>query len=211
MKKNKIIISFCIVILALSNVSNCFGVMQFESFLARGLTGNSTAHDAIQKLVNTYNKLGYQNALGGSKFMVNVDKGSVINYMNYLGNNFAMILSCHGDGRKLSMSSKNDPGQFIYPNEVSNGYWHLVFLNACSSLKDDSFPRALKTVGYSKRACLGWYNIVDVSATDEFFGHFYKTAGTTNLRQALLDAANKCVRSTPIRIYGDVNWNGYAF
>ncbi len=59
---------------------------------------------------------------------------------------------------------------------------------------------------------MGWFNnTVYTNACSEWWGYFKNAVTTTNLRNACLVAAGQCSNSTPIRIYGDTSWYGYAW
>ena len=205
----KIFISIIICFTLIIQTSNCFASnFEFKAFVSRDWGGDASSRNAASYMVNIYQKLGYRNS-NGSGFVNYASKGDVTNYLNYLGNNFGMYICAHGGPDCIAMV--NGVGsEYIYPNEM-RGYWHLVFIDACSCLKTTVFADALKTTGYAKRACIGWYDTVTNVASEEFMKHFYVTAGKSNLRQSLLDAAQLCENYTPIRIYGDKSWNGYAF
>ncbi len=200
----KIVIKLFVIITILLIKENCYATKCYESMIALDLSNNNFAKNATHNGARILNKLGMVNSYGSPEsIMTNVESGKVLSYINYLGENFGFFLTSHGTENNIYVN--NYP---IGTSEINPGYFELVFLNSCKTLKTDKFARAFKTVGYSRRACMGWYDTVTAGATDEFMGHFLDTAGTTNLRKALLDAASRCEKYTPIRIYGDINWNG---
>jgi len=214
MKKTiKIVLLIAIILITFSQ--NCFAATdQFRAFMTMDYENSSlqisNANTSAANAVLTFQKLGYINAQGENRFYKTPYKSVVINeWISLTGNNYGFYVHAHGNPNLFTMTT-GDSSQYIYPSDIT-GWWHLVFLDSCSCLSTDAFASAFKTVGYSNRATLGWYNDVEFVASAEWWGYFYPEAGTTNLRSACLAAADQCENSTPIRIYGDKTWYGWAW
>lgn len=98
----------------------------------------------------------------------------------------------------------------ITPGEVS-GNWHLVYIDACNSKRNNNFPNSLNITGRSQRAYLGWATEVGVVAANEFNNYFWETYVTHyTIQQAAVKAAADVPGSgtTPIRFSGDSSWYG---
>lgn len=209
---NKKIIAFLIIISALvSLTTSCFAATdQVKLFLSTNFGSYSFSKTTMTYAALIYNKLGYNNVMGGYNYATTGSKSDVMSYINTSGNNYAFFEYAHGN-ESLFIMKEPDTSTAIYPSDIS-GNWHLVFLNSCSSLKTDSFAQAFKTTSaYQNRAILGWYNIVTHAGSKEFIQNFYNYVGTMGLRDACLAAAAECEYSTPIRIYGDTSWYGWAW
>jgi len=180
---------------------------QAKLFLSHELSSLSSAVRATNYAVQTFQKLGYD-IQGGTtsvlKYYITNSKSTVLNYIKGTGNNYAFYEFAHGDDGLFNMSrdGSNAP-QTIFASDIT-GYWHFVFMAT------DKLAQAFKTGGYNYRASLGWYATVTDAASEEWWSYFKNQAGTTNIRSACLNAADKCSRSTPIRIYGDKSWDGKA-
>ena len=182
--------------------------MEFRSFLASELTTDEACTVTTELASSVYRLLGYNNRLSGNGYTSTNKKSTVLSYISELGNNFAFFVTAHGNTGLFSMDN-SDSSQIIYTSDIS-GYWHLVFINSCLTLSNDSMARAFKTVGYDNRVTMGWYDEVNTYASCEWWTHFSECVGTTNLRSACLIAADQCLRYTPIRIFGDTTWDGHA-
>lgn len=159
------------------------------------------------------NNLNYINA-SGNQVIIRTNSAEVVKeYIRGTGKNYALVTFSHGDDGAFTMGTKNGVDQWIaWNNNSISGYWHLIFINSCSSMASDKLAQAFKTIGYSNRAALGWYQTIQIPAFEEWWGNFEKYAGNYGLREAALKAANDCTRwDTPIRLYGDGNWNGKAW
>ena len=213
MRKLKVIIAVMInfiFFIMLFNSSTLAATDEYKAFIALDRSKYSYDINAISIASKTFQKLGYIN-LSDSLYEVTNSAAYVKNYMAGTGKNYGLITLSHGDTGAFTLGEKNGTTQWVPASEVG-GYWHLVAINSCNSMADDSFAKALHTVGYSKRASLGWYKTVTNVGVAEWWGYFYDVAGTKNLREAALEAASKCTQSTQIRIYGDKNnWNGMAW
>lgn len=205
MKKIKNILVISIIMIFIST-SSYASTNEFAAFQSNDMNGYDT--DCTSYAVWTFQKLGYNNSFGTNNYYHTNDKGPVLNYIQNLGNNFGFYVMSHGNSEGFTMDI-NSNYQAIYPNNVK-GYWYLVFLNYCESLSNNAFANAFQTTSASGRASMGWYANVSDAATSEWWSHFYPIAGSRDLRSACLSAADQSFLYTPIRIYGDVNWNGYA-
>lgn len=211
--KNKIIITLLIISgLLCMLTTNALAVKdQARLFMSTDFNNSTSMKHATLCAVATYRRLGY-NVIGGTPILgytTTSSRQTVLNYISGMGNNYAFFVSAHGNPNLFTMQSGNQ-SQYIRPTDIT-GYWHFVFLNSCSCMSTDAFARAFKTVGYSNRASLGWFNTVTFAGSEEWWSYFVNQAGTTNLRAACLAAADRCSNSTPIRIYGDKTWNGRAW
>lgn len=217
MKVKKIIITiliFSLIILQFNSVNAADQYKAFKSSIYA--VGDVTVevanavNSAVTWGVATFNKLGYINAgyYANTYYTVN-NKQDVLNWINYSGNNYGFYIYAHGTQNWIEVV-QGDSSTYIYPNEIS-GNWHLVFLDSCSCNATNAFATKFHTDGYSNRATLGWYTIIQHVDSADWWWRFNDVAGTTNLRAACLDAAGKCSGSTPIRMYGDTSWSGYAW
>lgn len=215
MKKNLKKISIILLLFgAILINTTCFASTdEVRLFLSEDFANSNSARETISLAVGTFQNLGYNNVLGVNRYTTTNSRNIVLDYINGAGNenHYAFFEFAHGaDGRFNMCKNGSIAPQRIYSSDIS-GNWHLVFLNSCEIMTTDSMARAFKTVGYSNRATLGWYKIVEVEACQQWWSYFYHLAGTTNLRSACLSAADQCSSSTPIRIFGDKDWNGKAW
>lgn len=200
------IILFAIIILL---TTTCFAATdEFRAFNTWDFD-HQTGIETVSYAVLSFQKLGYINTAGHNGYNTTSSKNVVLNYIAGTGKNYGFYIQAHGDSE--SFTTKNgDLSQDIYPSDIS-GYWHLVFIDACSTGATDNFARAFHTVGYSNRAYLSWFTTVSNIGAREWWGYFYQQVGNSGLRTACLAAADKCNNSTPIRMYGDKEWNGKAW
>lgn len=203
-RKFLIVTIISLILITVLQISSFAVIDQAKLFIATDCN-NTLARQTTNYAIKTFEKLGY-NVLGLS---ITGRKSDVLNYISGTGNNYGFYEYGHGGTGVFTMKN-GDKNQYIYPSDIT-GYWHFVFLNSCSCLSNDAFGQAFRTVGYSNRAILGWYQTVTFGASDEWWSYFKNVAGTTNIRSACLAAADKCSNSTPIRIYGDKTWNGKAW
>lgn len=211
MKKKISFIIFSIFILVCTINVSCFaGVDEVKLFLSDDLDRNVYAQQATVYAGRTFEKLGYKvrkNVL--TSYFVTSSKAPVLEYIQESGDNYAFFVDCHGNSNCFAMTN-GDSSTYIYPSNITGG-WHFVWINACECMATSNFAEAFHTVGYSKRISMGWYLTVTTGATLEWGAHFYNVAGSMGLRDACLNAAGQCENSTPIRLYGDKEWNGYAW
>lgn len=159
--------------------------------------------------VATFNKLGYSSANVGNSIQTVNNKQDVLSWIRQSGNNYGFYIYAHGTSGRIEVV-QGDDSTYLYPSEIS-GNWHLVFLDCCSCNATNAFATKFKTDGYSNRATLGWYKDVQHVDSADWWGCFNEVAGTTNIRAACLNAADRCTGSTPIRMYGDTSWSGHAW
>lgn len=207
MSKSKLIIPIFILSILILQNQVLGSSWYFKGFMSDDFSGIGEATTVYA--VSTFQMLGYNNMSGiHNNYTVTSSKSDVLEYINYLGNNFGFYVNAHGNADLFTMQNCN-PNQYIYPSDIS-GYWHFVFLDCCSCLATDKFARAFQTVGYSNRSTLGWYENVTVGGAEEWWWNFSNVAGSTNIRSACLTAADRSTNYTPIRIYGDKTWTGIA-
>lgn len=212
MKKRLFVTLLISILIILSLQFSSFAVIdQAQLFLSTDFQNDSSATQAMKYGVKTFQTLGYNITSGNilRRYIITNSKSTVLNYISGTGNNYAFLVSSHGNSNCFAMQNGNS-SSYIYPSDIS-GYWHFVFLDSCSSMANDSFARAFRTTGYDYRASFGWYTTVTTSGSEEWWSHFKDVAGTTNIRSACLAAADQCSNSTPIRIYGDKTWDGKAW
>lgn len=203
-KKIFIILNISLLLICILQISS-FAVIDQAKFFIAGDIYCSLTLQTTKYAESTFKKLGYDNQGITSTYY----KSTVLDYISGLGNNYGFYEYGHGGTGVFTMKN-GDASQYIYTSDIS-GYWHLVFLNSCSCLSNDAFGQAFHTVGYSNRAILGWYTTVQFGGSDEWWSYFKNEAGNSNLRTACLNAASNCSYSTPIRMYGDKTWYGYAW
>lgn len=211
--RKKVISSIFIFLLVLCSlhISSFAGVDQVKLFLSTDFTSTSFGSQATNYAADTFEKLGYDIQLPSIplRYFVTNSKSVVMDYIRGTGDNYAFFVFAHGNAGRFTMNV-NDINQYIFSDEIT-GAWHLVFINSCNSMANTSLAEAFRTVGYSNRASLGWFDIVTDGGSAEWWGYFKNYAGTMSLRDACLEAASHCQHSTPIRILGDTSWYGFAW
>lgn len=138
-----------------------------------------------------------------------VTKSSVMDWINASSDNYGFYICTIGSSGYFY----DYYGNQITPSEIS-GNWHLVFLDSGSSAATTNFASAFKTYGYSNRAFLGWSAGVDAASSLEFNYYFWHDyVCETTIRLAAIYAASNVPGdgTTPIRFYGDENWQGYSW
>jgi hypothetical protein len=152
--------------------------------------------------------------LGYNMLPEEVTWGSVLgtdiqNYWNGSAS-YAFYVDCHGTPTYIT----DNTDWWLYTTNVV-GNWHFVFLDACQTGVNTGWANAFKINGYSKRAFLGWFDIVDPLPAEEFDGYFWPEAvhqySTKSIEQAAVWAADQVSGYTPIRFYGDNTYNGRAW
>lgn len=212
MKKRFCIITIVLLMLMMTLQMSSFAVIdQAQLFIAKEWANNTYAVQATTYAVKTFQTLGYdiKGGLPALHYTITDSRSTILNYLSGTGNNYAFFVFAHG-GPGIFTMNNSSASAAIRSSDIT-GYWHFVFINGCSCMSNDSFAQAFKTVGYSNRASLGWFDVVTSGASSEWWSYFKNQAGTTNLRSACLASADKCSNSTPIRIYGDKTWNGKAW
>ena len=209
MKKKIYIILIITLLLVFIHQFHCLAATdEVKLFLSGQCADSSYATQTMIYAANTFRTLGYNiRSSSNSDYTVTSVINPTIQYIYESGNNYAFFNFSHGASNAFWYADD----QYIYSSYIT-GNWHFVFLNHCYSLYNDTeFAQAFKTVGYSNRASLGWFDSVTDGASEEWWSYFKNLAGTTNLRSACLAAADNCSRYTPIRIYGDKTWTGHAW
>ena len=214
----KLLKRFTILLIVLITIfffnTSCFAATdQFRTFMTWDYENNpyhENVNNAVSHGVWTFQKLGYINAIGTNNYTNTNDKNYLLNeWIRISGNNYGFYIYAHGNSSGFTLENGNS-SKFVSSSDIS-GNWHLVFLDSCSCLATDTFGRAFKTLGYSNRATLGWYMDIAHVASEEWWTHFYPVVGTTNIRSACLTAADQSQNKTPIRMYGDTSWYGWAW
>ena len=219
--KNLVIVACFILIILISNFTYAY-TDQFGVYISREISNDYSgeiyaARDIAVIAEKVFrNNLHYSNYNGSGEYVTSDDGSDFKAYINYPGKNYALVTVSHGDDGAISMGKVNGVTQrFTYNNNTISGYWHLIFLNHCYSMKTDKLAQAFNTIGYSNRGALGWSNEFNGIAIKHWWGCYEKYAGKYSLSEAAVKAANDCIDTpydTPIRAYGDkYNWNGIAW
>jgi len=210
----KKVISAIIILLVFATIISHASIAatdEFKAFLAKELQGQYYDESRVSYAGRTFEKLGYINAAGAGKYTITNSKQVVKDYISGLGKNYGLYVVAHGNSSPCFTMDSSSNSQTISTSDIS-GIWHLVFIDSCSVMSTDTMASAFKTVGYSQRVSMGWYDVIYSGASYEWWGYFYPVAGTTNLRAAALSAADRCNNNTPIKAWGDKeNWNGKAW
>lgn len=211
--RKKILSVFLIFLICICSFNiSCFATTDEVKLFISGDFGTDTyAVQATTYAANTFDNLGYDIRKTSLIFnyAVTSSRDTVMNYIQESGNNYAFYVFAHAGPGVFAMQN-GVASSYIYSSDITGG-WHLVFINGCSSMADQSFANAFHTIGYDNRASLGWYLDVTNVASAEWWGYFYEAAGSMGLRDACLEAASHCSNSTPIRIFGDTSWYGFAW
>lgn len=206
--KNKMIIIAILSIFIISIASNVFAATDQAGLFCTGDLTNSYGSLTLSLARDGMSKLGY-NIVQYNDCVTS--KSTIMNYINMSGSNYGLYLKSHGSPTDLAVIN----GQFdtyINVSEVS-GNWHFVFLDGCSTAADSRWADAFHTTGYSGRGFLGWYQTVWTDDVYEFSKSFWNQVGSKSLRDAALAAASTVPGSgtTPIRMYGDKSYYGWAW
>lgn len=205
------IVATIVMIMLLCLTTNVFAVDNARVFSTNFF---STRDSDRSHAINGFNRLGYNvstedNSTRGQIFSWTNSGGS-----NYNNNNYAFYISTHGpndtdaaNGVTFFLDINSNQ---VVPGEIA-GNWHLVYIDACNSKRNDNFPNSLNISGRSQRAYLGWATTVDVSPANQFNNYFWETYVTHyTIQQAAVKAAADVPGSgtTPIRFSGDSSWYG---
>lgn len=213
--KHRIFCLTTILVLLCSIAMNASATENSRSFVISefGSSGQADARHAA----NGFAKLGYSSSLH-----FNFSKSGFLGWTNsggssYSDDNYAFYVSSHGPGDESASSTgiiyfidSND--NCIYPSDIT-GNWHLVFIDACNSKRNNNFSSSLNITGHSNRAYLGWATEVGISSASSFNNYFWETYVTRyTIQQAAINAAADVpgAGTTPIRFSGDTSWYGYA-
>lgn len=162
-----------------------------------------------------FNKLGYTSSVDNVGLNIRSD---VLNYVNNDPKAYAFYINCHGNSSSLATKDSSGNSKLVLNSSEVSGNWHFVFLDACKTAANTTWANAFKiNSNYSKRAFLGWSNLINQVNSHEFSGYFWNEVAarkyTSNVRDAAVWAADKVPGSgtTPIRFYGDRSYNGTAY
>lgn len=162
-----------------------------------------------------FNRLGYTNTVDNVGLNIRND---VLDYVNNDSKAYAFYINCHGNSSSLATKDSAGNSKLVLNSSEVSGNWHFVFLDACSTASNTTWANAFKiNSNYSKRAFLGWSNLINQVDSHEFSGYFWNEVAarkyTSNVRDAAVWAADKVPGSgtTPIRFYGDRSYNGTAY
>lgn len=153
-------------------------------------------------------KLEYTNNAGTNQYVPVDSVQTILNYTNQAGNNYAVAIFGHGMNGDTSKIFFN-VGTSILNSSSITGNWHLAILNVCYLLADDTFPRAFNTVGYDHRATIGFRGDVFFDDNKVYWKTFNDLAGSDSLGN-IADYSNSVSGCYSV-VYGDWNWNGYAW
>lgn len=199
--KNSMLIMVVLLVLSTSVSAKTY---QFKSFASNGAINDAgtLGVDTINFMTLSMQVLEYNNYYG-SGYHLTSSRQDVLNYVGMSGKNYALAVLSHGSDGYFTMGDGA-----ITASNIS-GIWHLVFITACGTYCNDAMARAFKTVGYSHRASIGFYDEVTFYDAREFWSVFYSMVGSTTL-SAIVNAA-KDASYAPAVLYGDGSWNGYAW
>lgn len=209
-KKIIIYISILAFVISISTYSNAA-----ESAKAFGNGDTSGKHgvylytyiDDMDFAYGGFLKLGYNASTSRAYY------NNIMSWINSSSNNYGFYITTHGPANGSSDDYFiSEEGTRIYPSNI-NGNWHLVYIDACNSKKNNSFANAFKVSGYSNRAYLGWATEVGITSANQYNDYFWNTyVGTRSIQAAAVAAAGEVPGSgtTPIRFSGDANWWGYS-
>lgn len=188
--------------LAVIDQAGIFSVDELKG--AYGTQLAQLAKNGMQKL--GYNITEYNDTV--------TNRQTILNYITDSGNHYAMYLNGHGSNDVFAIQQYGGSDTIITPtNNTIRGYWHFIFMSSCYSAATDSFANAFKTTGYSNRAFMGWYKEVATAWSYTWAEVFWSHVGENTLRQVALDATSVSTTpgTTPIRMYGDKTWYGWAW
>lgn len=215
MRNNRIlkvsIIAAIMMIMLLCLTNNVFAADNARVFSTNFF---STRDSDRTHAVHGFNKLGYNVSTENTSTRSRIFSWTNSGGSNYSNNNYAFYISTHGpddpdaaNGVTYFLDTNENE---ITPGEIS-GNWHLVYIDACNSKRNNKFPNSLNITGRSQRAYLGWATVVGVVEANEFNNYFWETYVTHyTIQQAAVKAAADVPGSgtTPIRFSGDSSWYG---
>ncbi len=212
-KIKKIIAFFTVFVLLMSFTPNISATEKAKVFITGFF---STDASDRQHAINGFRKLNYS-----TSSLSDARRSDFLNWINsggttYTDNNYAFYVSTHGPSDEAAIAGETyflcHVMAKVYPDDLS-GNWHLVYIDACNSKRNNKFPVALNITGHSNRGYLGWATTVGVYAANSFNNYFWETYVTRyTIQQAAVKAAADVpgAGSTPIRFSGDTSWYGYA-
>ena len=211
MRKTKALVMTFLVAVLLCMTNYVFaGTDEVGIFLTGDAAGWNGGPKGASYAALIFDKLGYRNVRGSGYYTVNT-KAEVLDYIRNGSKHYGFYYNGHAYSNGMNVNSQTNGADAILYNEIT-GNWHLVFLDGCSTAATDQLANAFKIVGYSNRLFIGWYKTVNSYDAGEWNEAFYNHVGTTNLRSAALAAVDDVINlNTPIRMYGDKNWYGWAW
>lgn len=187
-------------------------VSHFRAFIdnktLQNPTNNAMLNQTILYTVSVLQKLEYTNNAGTNQYLPVNSAQTILNYTNQAGNNYAVAIYGHGAAGNSGTIYFNNGASQLNSSSIT-GNWHLVILNVCYLLADDTFPKAFNTVGYDHRATLGFRGNVYFDENKVYWKVFNDLAGSDSLGN-IADYANSISGCYSV-VYGDWNWNGYAW
>lgn len=139
---------------------------------------------------------------------------SDIDYVMNTAPYYGLYLTCHGFVGGL-ISDENGKWSYRSTDLKYNSFWTFVYLDACYSAIDSSWPNALGIGGYgSGTAFVGWNNSVGQITSYNFDVVFWQKIGTEPVYQAVLDARAATLRAgysdcNP-GFWGDTSYYGWS-
>lgn len=131
--------------------------------------------------------------------------------LDYWNSSTAYAFFCMAHGGWGSLSDNRT--WYRYSTEVT-GNWYFVFLDACDTAVTTEWANAFKTIGYSNRGFLGWYDLVYTDASANFDRQFWpqlvSQTHSNNIKDAAIWAAAQVTQYTPIGYSGGRYYNGRA-
>lgn len=132
----------------------------------------------------------------------------ILNYWNS-STAYAFYVTCHGNSTEIG-----DGATWILNTSQVPGNWYFVFLDACDTAADNQWANAFKTIGYSNRGFLGWWDSVPADGSYYFDQYFWpevvNRAHSNNIFDAAVWSAAQVTEYTPIGYKGDRYYNGSA-
>lgn len=215
MVKVKLGVIIMTLILVIMVGNKVYATDSFRSYIDyESYDGYTINQQAILYATRTLQRLGYINSGGTDQYTATRYSSDVRNYINQSGNNYGLVVFAHGlenDYNSIFFNTDNTGGVTRNSLEASQvtGNWHLVLLNTCYVCGNDTFPNAFKTVGYSNRATIGFNNDVSFIDARNYWRGFNNLAGNDSLGN-INDYLNNLI-GTQALVYGDWQWNGYAW
>ena len=206
-KKIGIVLILLVIILSFCNVKVLGKTNHFKAFITQELYNeeSSLPRQTVERMVDFMEALEWVNYSGTGTYSVATQEADVRSYINMSSNNYGFVLAAHTDENYILCINDDEN---LYPSEIS-GNWHLVLLNSCSAMANDSYARAFKTVGYTHRAAIGFTTPIGFFSGYHFWRYANQVVCSTSLGN-VVDYANNIVGCDGI-IYGDSSWNGYAW
>lgn len=121
---------------------------------------------------------------------------------------YVFYVDCHGSPTVLADATEPINATWMRSTAEVSGNWHFVFLDACNTAVDTRWANAFKTIGYSKRGFLGWYDTVQTGGAFHFGQFFWPEvvnhAHSSNIYDAAVWSAAQVIGEyTPIGYSGN--------